>query len=147
MIEIQKIDAHKGDYMPLLLLSDPSETMVANYLERGDLFVLFVDGTAACVAVVTDYAPGACELKNLATAEPLQNQGYAGRMLHFLFDRFAKQYAVMYVGTSRYMTSYYRRFGFVPSHVVERFFVDFYPEPIFENGDPCIDMLYLKRNL
>ena len=53
----------------------------------------------------------------------------------------------MYVGTSESMTSFYERFGFVPSHIVKNFFTDNYPEPIFEDGSQCIDMVYLKKKL
>lgn len=148
MIDIVKVEANKRTYLPLLLLADPSEEMIAKYLDRGDLFLLREDGAPACVAVVAEYdAPGACELKNLATDESLQNRGHAGRMLQFLFAHCAKTCRTMYLGTSEQMIPFYRRFGFAPSHTVKNFFTDFYPEPIFENGLQCIDMLYLKRDL
>ena len=68
-------------------------------------------------------------------------------MLRYLFAVGADRYEAMYVGTSVQMIPFYERFGFVPSHRVENFFVDFYPEPIFENGVQCVDMEYLKRRL
>ena len=37
--------------------------------------------------------------------------------------------------------------GFVVSHVVKDFFVEHYPEPIWDNGMRCADMIYLKRPL
>ena len=119
MTEIVKVEeSHKADYMALFLLADPSEEMVAKYLGRGDVYVLFADGAPACVAVVTDYGPGTCELKNLATDEALQNRGYAGQMLRYLFAVCADRYEAMYVGTSVQMLPFYERFGFVPSHRV-----------------------------
>ena len=84
-MEIMKVEQRKDAFMPLFLLADPSKDMVGKYLDQGDLFVLYADGVAACVAVVVEYGPDACELKNLATAEPLQRRGYAGQMLQFLF--------------------------------------------------------------
>lgn len=147
MIEIKLVEQQKERFLPLLLLADPSEVMIANYLDGGALYVLYEDGVPACVAVVTDYAPGACELKNLATDPVRQNRGHAGRMLRFLFETCAARYNVMYLGTSEQMIPYYTRFGFVPSHTVPNFFVDFYPEPIFEDGVQCVDMFYLKRPL
>lgn len=146
-MEIMKVEQRKDAFMPLFLLADPSKDMVGKYLGQGDLFVLYADGVAACVAVVVEYGPDACELKNLATAESLQRRGYAGQMLQFLFSTYAQRYRTMYVGTSMQMLPYYRRFGFVPSHKVANFFVDFYPEPIYENGIQCVDMEYLKRSL
>lgn len=35
---------------------------------------------------------------------------------------------------------YYERYGFVQDHVVKNFFTDNYPEPIIDNGKPCVDM-------
>ena len=69
-MEIMKVEQRKDAFMPLFLLADPSKDMVGKYLDQGDLFVLYADGVAACVAVVVEYGPDACELKNLATAEP-----------------------------------------------------------------------------
>ena len=38
-----------------------------------------------------------------------------------------------------------QRDGFVESHIIKNFFIDNYPEPIFEdNGEQCIDMIYLR---
>ena len=80
MTEIVKVEeSHKADYMALFLLADPSEKMVAKYLGRGDVYVLFADGAPACVAVVTDYGPGTCELKNLATDEACKTAAMRGK--------------------------------------------------------------------
>ena len=43
--------------------------------------------------------------------------------------------------------AFYARFGFEPSHTVVGFFIDNYPEPIYENGERCTDMLYFKKEL
>ena len=44
-----------------------------------------------------------------------------------------------------YQLAFYRKCGFVNSHIIRNFFVYNYPEPIFEdNGEQCIDMVYLK---
>lgn len=121
--------------------------MIDRYLEAGRMYLLRADGVPACVAVVADLGDGACELKNLATDETLQNRGYAGRMLRFLMEICACTYQCMYVGTSEQMIPYYERFGFSYSHMEREFFTHNYPEPIWENGFQCVDMLYLKRDL
>lgn len=54
MTEIVKVEeSHKADYMALFLLADPSEKMVAKYLGRGDVYVLFADG-APCLCCRSD---------------------------------------------------------------------------------------------
>ena len=146
-LEIRRLDAGKRAYMELLLLADPDAGMIERYLDEGEMFVLLANGRAVCEAVVTRRSDGACELKNLATAEGEQGKGYASRMLRHLFKLYAPQYAEMYVGTSDKGTSFYERLGFEKSYVAENFFVDNYPEPIFEDGKQCVDMIYLKRAL
>ena len=146
-IRIDPVLRDKKAYLPLLLLADPCEAMIDRYLESGDMHLLTEGGKPACVAVVADLSGSACELKNLATDEALQNCGHAGRMLRFLIETYARTHRCMYVGTSEQMVPYYERFGFSYSHTEAGFFTRNYPEPIWENGLQCVDMLYLKRDL
>ena len=44
LINIKKITLNKNDYMDLLLLGDPSKKMVNSYLNKGEMFVLSVNG-------------------------------------------------------------------------------------------------------
>ncbi|WP_330383747.1 hypothetical protein [Clostridioides difficile] len=52
----------------------------------------------------------------------------------------------MVVGTSESGVPFYEKFGFVYSHKIKNFFVDNYPEPIFEGELQCVGMLYLSYN-
>lgn len=51
-MEIRQIFVGKEQYMPLLLLADEQEDMIARYLPRGELYVLGDPAQALCV--VTD---------------------------------------------------------------------------------------------
>ena len=54
---------------------------------------------------------------------------------------------VVWVGTgnsSLWVLRFYERCGFRRSHVLKNFFVENYPQPIFEDGVPCTDMIYLR---
>lgn len=149
MFAIHAVRQNKKRFLPLLLLADPSEAMIDRYLDRGALYVLADEGAteAVCVAVVEDRGEQGCELKNLATAEKFRNRGFASRMLDFLFSRYASTHRNMLVGTSEQGVPFYRRFGFVYSHTVTGFFTDNYPDPIYEEGVRCEDMVYLCRPL
>ncbi len=146
-IEIRRINAGKDAHRELLLLADPDWTMVEKYLEDGEMYVMFASGKPVCEAVVTRREDGACELKNLATAEDEQNKGYAGRMLDHIFKLYATQYPRMYVGTADQQVAFYEKFGFVRAYVSKNFFVDNYPEPIIDHGQQCVDMVYLCKSL
>ncbi|GAB6087484.1 GNAT family N-acetyltransferase [Alkaliphilus crotonatoxidans] len=147
MTIIKKVTSGKKGYMELLLLADPDERMIDRYLQQGDLYVMFAGEQPVCVAVVLSLSSDLCELKNIATAEAFQYRGYATGMLNYLFDIYKKAYSFMQVGTSEAMIGFYSKQGFLYSHRIKNFFVDHYPEPIFENGIQCVDMTYLKKKL
>ena len=146
-MKIEAVTENRRRFLPLLLLADPSEAMIDRYLNAGVLFVLSVDGQPATVAVVTVESPTECELKNLATAEDMQGRGYGSQMLRFLFDDYRERTSTMRVGTSEAGVPFYERFGFEYAYRMPDFFTRNYPEPIFENGQQCVDMLVLRRAL
>lgn len=147
MQEIQQVNAGRKAYLPLLLEADPDEGMIDRYLEKGRMYLLREDGEAAAVAVVVTLEDGACELKNIAVDPQRRRRGCGAALLRAVMQEEARQHAVMLVGTTKPTEPFYRSLGFAYSHTVERFFVDNYPEPIYEDGVQCVDMRYLKRRL
>jgi hypothetical protein len=57
----------------------------------------------------------------------------------------AARYAKMYVGTSK--PEVYEGMGFERAYTVGNFFVDNYSEPVYDEGELCVDMFYLVRPL
>ena len=55
-LEVRKISVYKEKYMDLLLDADPSETMIARYLDDGELYVLRHHGMTVAVAVAVQEA-------------------------------------------------------------------------------------------
>lgn len=147
MIKIRVEGEDKRRYLPLLLEADPSQDMIARYLEDGILYILEEDGRLAAAAVVLPLGEGKCELKNIAVVPPLQGKGLGSRLLEHVFDELKGQFEEMLVGTTTPVLPFYHSHGFVDSHVLKNFFTDNYLEPIFENGVQCVDMLYLRKRL
>lgn len=54
MMMIREITENKKEYLPLLLLADEQESMIALYLERGTMYVLEQETDVKAVCVVTD---------------------------------------------------------------------------------------------
>lgn len=146
---ICQIKERKKDFLPLLLLGDEQESMIDRYLERGDLYALFLEERAIAVAVVTDEGDGLCELKNLAVDETFRRQGYGSYLLNELCSRYAEQFHTMQLGTgeSPLTLPFYEANGFVISHRIPHFFLDHYDHPIIEAGVLLVDMVYLKKRL
>ncbi len=146
-IEIVNDNKKSKDYWGLLLDADPSEAMIDRYLDKGDMFVMKDGSAVICVAVAIGISDTVCELKNIATAVDCRNQGYASKMIDYLLSYYAPQYGVMQVGTSQSGVEFYEKLGFIYSHTVKNFFKDnYHPQPLEENGVPCVDMIYLKKS-
>jgi len=97
--------------------------------------------------VVTREGDGICELKNIATYEECQGQGYGRRLVEYIFEHYRGRCRVMLVGTgdSPRILRFYERCGFTVSHRIENFFLDHYDHPIFDCGEQLVDMVYLRR--
>lgn len=147
-MEIKIIVENKKQFLDLLLLADEEEDMIDKYLDRGDMFALY-DGDLKSICVVTQEDIKRCELKNLATYERYQGQGYARALVKYIFEYYKNKCKTMFVGTgdSPATIPFYEGCGFKISHRVKNFFIDNYKYPIFEGGVQLTDMVYLKINL
>ena len=135
-------------HLPLLLLADESERMIAHYLDRGTMFVLD-DGGIRAEAVVCDAGCGVIEIKNLAVLPKFQRRGYGRALVDFVCARYAPTHQAVLVGTgdSPLTVPFYESCGFVRSHVVKGFFTQNYDHPIYECGVRLEDMVYLRRSV
>lgn len=145
---IEEVRGDKKRFLPLLLLADEQESMIDRYLDRGTLYVLDDDGIK-CVCVVTDEGNGVLEIKNIATVPEHQGKGYGKALIAFVATKHKGRYSTLQVGTgdSPKTVPFYERCGFVRSHRVKNFFVDYYDHPIHEGGVRLVDMVYLRKSL
>ncbi|KEI98954.1 GNAT family acetyltransferase [Clostridium botulinum A2B3 87] len=146
-MEIKIIEENKRSFLDLLLLADEQESMIDKYLNRGEMFALY-DGDLKSICVVTNEEEGIYEIKNLATYEKYQGQGYGSRLIKFIFEYYKDNCKTMLVGTgdSPLTIPFYIHCGFKISHRVKNFFTDNYDHPIYESGVQLIDMVYLKKD-
>ncbi|WP_439442942.1 GNAT family N-acetyltransferase [Listeria aquatica] len=145
----------KKDFpVDLLLEADPNQEYVEDYLERGQVFALFDrDGTAELIGVyvLLKTRPGTMELVNLAIREEFRRKGYGKCLIKDALTR-SKQAGIrtLEVGTANSSLGpleLYLKCGFRMTHLDLDFFRRHYPEPIFENGVECRDMVRLKQDL
>jgi GNAT superfamily N-acetyltransferase len=74
-MEVRKLKADEQPPMELLLLADPSERIVEEYLTRGQCYVAEVDDTIIGVYVLLRTRPETVELVNIAVDENHQGKG------------------------------------------------------------------------
>lgn len=149
-MEIKQVSTNKKQFLSLLLLADEQESMIDRYLDRGDLFVMYVnEATWIAVAVVTEEEEGVYELKNLAVDPVYQRKGIGRQMVNFLCRHYQQTGHTLLVGTgdSRQTVSFYQSCGFTYSHTLPSFFTENYDHPIVEDGKVLTDMIYFRKDL
>ena len=151
MITIQQITdmQQKQSFRDLLLDADPSWEMVSGYL-NGDMYVLYCDGIPAAEALVYYREDlDLYELKNISVCSDFRRRGLARKLILYILDQYRPLAKGMCVGTATVSDApiaLYESCGFTRWFVRENFFTEFYPEPLIEdNGEQCIDMIYLKQ--
>ena len=148
-MEIRRVESGKWTYLPLLLVADEQEDMIARYLDRGTLLALY-DGGLRAVCVVTAEGPGVFEIKNLAVEPAFHRRGYGRAMVErAVRDCRAAGGRRLLVGTgdSPLTLPFYQACGFRESHRVPGFFLRYYDHPIYEGGRLLSDMIYLSMEL
>lgn len=126
----------------LLLLADPSEAKIMEYLPHSDLFVLRKENSVGGVLVLKEKQVDTdLEVMNIATSLMLRNQGMGSYLLGFAKD-YAKtnRYDKLWIATgnsSTHQLRLYQNLGFQIQNVVHDFFTQNYPDPIYENGVLC----------
>lgn len=148
-MNIEKIIENKKVFLELLLLADEKESMIDKYLDRGDMFALYDDGSARAVCVVTKEGEGVFEIKNLAVDAAYHRQGYGRTMISHVVDYYRGCGRELLLGTGETdsILRFYQSCGFEYSHTVANFFVDNYDHEMFEDGKQLIDMIYLRKSL
>lgn len=147
-MEVKIVTEDKKQLIDLLLLADEQESMIDNYLERGELFALY-DHELKSICVVTSESSDTCELKNIATYEKWHGMGYGSKLIQYIGAFYKGKYKIMIVGTGDIpsILQFYEKNGFTLSHRIHNFFIDNYDHPMFEDGVQLVDMVYLKKEL
>ena len=138
-----------SELMGLLLTADPDSDAILSYITDSVVLVCQVDSKFVSIAVLTKHGEMA-ELKNIAVLSEYQGKGIAKEMINEV-KRLAKQSGakIIEVGTGNSSLSQlalYQKCGF-RMHSIDSGYFNSYPEPIFENGIHCIDMVRLRAEL
>jgi len=138
-------------FMGLLLLADPSVGLIMEYLADGTLFSARWDGVVVVVFVLLPLDDARWELKNIAVAPEWQKKGVGKALLYAAIAEARRAGVVQLdVGTgnsSLDQLAFYQKAGFRMHRIARNYFTLNYPEPIFENGIQCRDMVVLTFGL
>jgi ribosomal protein S18 acetylase RimI-like enzyme len=135
----------------LLLMADPSKTIVDEYLSRGVCFIAEYEGEMVGEFVLLKTRPETAEIVNIAVQEELQGQGVGKHMIKEAMEAARRLGCrILEIGTgnsSFHQLKLYQRCGFRITGVERDFFVRHYEEEIIEDGIRCVDMIRLAIDL
>jgi aminoglycoside 6'-N-acetyltransferase I len=139
----------------LLLHADETRQAINTYLFDSEVYIAKLPETEEIVGVVCLLSIDAnvLELKNIAISEMYRGKGLGSSLIEEAVRIAAsKGYGEIIVGTgtadcAAAQIRFYERNGFSKFGIRENFFIENYPEPIYENGVRLKDMLMLKRQL
>ncbi|ASA22474.1 GNAT family N-acetyltransferase [Paenibacillus donghaensis] len=150
-MKIRQLQANEPYPMKLLLLADPSQELVENYVRQGDCYVAEEHHEIIGVYVLLCLKPETVELVNVAVAEEKQGRGLGKRLVqHALEAAKALGYRTIEVGTGNSsigQLALYQKCGFRITGFEPDFFVRNYAEEIYENGIRCRDMIRLTQEI
>ena len=150
-MEIRKLARQEQPPMELLLLADPSQQLVEQYLKRGECYVAETDGAVIGVYVLLPTRPDTAEIVNVAVHELYQGQGIGKRLVnHAIQTAKAQGCRTVEIGTGNSgvgQLALYQKCGFRITGVDRDFFLRHYDEPIYENGIQVVDMVRLSQDI
>ncbi len=151
MLAIEEI--HQKEQLPfeLLLLADPSQNKVLEYVNEGRCYIAKYQQTTIGVMVLCELKGGVLEIKNIAIKELFQRKGFGRQLLRWAFKfAYEKGFERLRIGTGNSSIGQfllYQKEGFEPVYIVKDFFLENYEEPIFENGIQCKHLLVLEKEI
>lgn len=134
--------------LDLLLLSDPSEEVIAEYIDSCVKFIATLDGKIVGALLLLKTRPGTMEIMNVSVYEEHQNKGI-GKQLINAATACAKERGMKIVeigtgnpGVGQMML--YQKCGFRIVGVEPDYFRKNHAEKMFENGIECRDMIRMR---
>lgn len=151
VLTYQRVTTPTTEENRLLLLADPSQRLIDNYVPVSTVYAAKDVTGLAGMLVLKPQAPLTVEIMALAVTPAKQRQGYGRALLVF-----AKQWAIEHgyrtvriaTGTTSLMQLYlYQQQGFRVVRVDTDYFTRNYNQTILENGLVLRDRLVLERTI
>ncbi len=142
-----------GENIPysLLLLADETKEAIDKYIHQSVIYVLEYAQEMIAVCATAMISEGVMEIKNIAVREDWQNKGVGYRFLLDIIDKVREQgcseLIICTPDCAKKQLYLYQKAGFRISEVVQDYYRNHYPEPIFEKGIELKDMVILKMAL
>lgn len=148
---IKAITLYSEDLFALLLLADPSQNNINEYLNKSLIYGAYINNVLIGVYVLFPVNEQTMEIKNIAVSENFQKRGIGTLLLHHAKkETVSKGYLHLIIGTANSsisQLSLYQKNGFEMYEIKRDFFIENYNEPIFENGIQAKHMIMLMQKV
>lgn len=150
-MQIRVLNTNEEPPIDLLLLADPSQKLVEEYLNRGECYLAENNKELIGVYVLLPTRPETVEIVNIAVSESEQGKGVGRQLIMDAIQRSKiKGYKTIEVGTGNSsigQLALYQKCGFRITSIDRDFFIRHYEVDILENGILCRDMIRLSQDL
>lgn len=152
---IRKLQAGEEIPYALLLFADETRESIDRYIHDSTIYLLNLEGQTDAIAVyaLQVVEPGAVEIKNVAVHPSWRGRGYGTLLLQHATQAAREGgFQEIRIGTGTanvagQQLKLYQREGFEIYEVKKNFFIDNFPEPIYEQGEQLVDMVMLRKKL
>lgn len=150
MVKFKKLQNPEHIPYHLLLLADETKDAIDKYVFISDIYIILLDNSEVGVFCLYPVSKEIIELKNIGLLSIYRQRGIGSKTLAFIKQVCKKEYKVLLVGTGDANTKqidFYGKNDFLKHSIRKNFFIENYPDPIFDNGKQLVDMVVLKHNL
>lgn len=134
----------------LLLLADPDRKMIKEYIDDSLVFVSKEKNQTLGVLALK-IEPKFSEIMNVAVAEDFQGRGIGTSLIkHAIEYSKSRKLDKVLIGTadtSKNQLALYENIGFTRVDRITNFFIENYPDTIYENGKQARDMIRLEMKI
>lgn len=135
----------------LLLLADDTRDAINKYIYKSEIYVFELKEQIVAIYALCPIDSLTIELKNIAVHPLLQSKGIGKALLKDVVKNAqAKGFKKLIVGTGDVMflqLKFYQQAGFEMFEIRPNFYIENYPDPLFENGLRLRHMVMLKKSI
>lgn len=151
MLEVSIEQTDEVIPLDLLLLSDPSEEVINEYIHLCTKFVAKFDNTVVGALLLLRTRPRTAEIMNISVYEEYQNKGIGKKLIAAAIE-YSKMDKIqtLEIGTGNPgvgQMMLYQKCGFRIIGVELDYFRKNHDEKIYENGIECRDMIRMQMEL
>lgn len=135
----------------MLLLADETIEAINKYIFDSEIYVCERNNKTVAIFVLKIINNDSVEIKNIAVDIAFQGRGIGSNLLKNAFENAAKRgFKSIFIGTGENAVKQlelYKKSGFKEFKIIKDFFIENYPEAIYENGKQLKDMVVLKKDI